>query len=58
MSAHNELLVDCICELLELEDMPDEVVEIFEAYGFTDEDGNLTQLGETIFTRRGEADDE
>jgi tRNA(His) 5'-end guanylyltransferase len=58
MNANNELIVECMCEILEMEDKSDELLEVLMSYGFTDEDDNLTQLGESIFNRRAEADDE
>jgi len=54
----HELAVECLCEILEMEDKSDELLEVLMSYGLTDEDDNLTQLGETVFTRRAEADDE
>jgi hypothetical protein len=54
----NELAVECLCEILEMEDKSDELLEVLMSYGLTDEDDNLTQLGETVFNRRAEADDE
>lgn len=44
-SSINIRVMNCFVDILELEDKPEELIELLASYGFTDEDGNLSKAG-------------